>query len=59
MWEKLWNVEKHVNGPTPEHKHTNNRHKYAIFVQDKIFKIKKNPSYIKTNKPNEVIIAKA
>lgn len=58
MWEKLWNIEKNVNGPTLEHKHTNNRHKHAIIVQDKIFKIKKNANYIKTNK-NEAIVAKA
>jgi len=29
---------------------TNNRHSYLIQVQEKIFKIKKNPAYIRTKK---------
>ena len=42
MFEKLLNVEKTVNQPSVQHKHTNNRHRYSISVQDRIFKIKKN-----------------
>lgn len=48
MWEKLLNVEKTSNCPPTMHKHTNNRHQFLITVQDKVFKIKKNPNYLKS-----------
>ena len=54
MFEKLLNVEKTVNQPCVQHKHTNNRHRYSISVQDRIFKIKKNQNYIKKKKEKEM-----
>ena len=54
MFEKLINVEKIQNQPAVPHKHTNNRHRYSITVQDRIFKIKKNPSYIKKKKEKDL-----
>jgi hypothetical protein len=39
---------------------SNNRHRYTIAVQDKIFKIKKNPYYQRKKKRNnESIVAAA
>ena len=37
------------------HKFTNNRHKYEIGVQDRIFKIKKNPLYIPSKKEQALL----
>ena len=47
MWEKLINLEKNATCPNFPHKYTNNKHKYTIAVQDRIFKVKKNPNFIK------------
>lgn len=55
MWQKLLNIEKTQNCPTIPHKITNNRHKYEIQVQDRIFKIKKNPLYIPTKKEQLIL----
>jgi hypothetical protein len=54
MFEKLLNVEKVANMPSVPHKHTNNRHRYNIIVQDRVFKIKKNQNYIKKKKEKEL-----
>jgi hypothetical protein len=45
MWEKLINVEKVEKCPNSNPNLSNNKHKYNICVQDRIFKIKKNPLY--------------
>jgi hypothetical protein len=45
MWEKLINVEKVEKCPNSNPNISNNKHKYNICVQDRIFKIKKNPLY--------------
>ena len=50
MWEKLINVDKCGTCPPSDHKLSNNRNRYVIAVQDKMFKIKKNPVYIKSKK---------
>ena len=47
MWEKLLNIDKTSVCPNFPHRLSNNRHRYTIAVQDRIFKIKKNPNYIK------------
>ena len=47
------NIDKQSTWPSCDHKHTNNRHRYTISVSEKIFKIKKNQSYIRNNKKHE------
>ena len=55
MWEKLMNVDKTPNYPSTVHKYTNNRHQFLITVQDKVFKIKKNPGYLKSKAEKNLI----
>lgn len=52
MWEKLVNLDKSVNCPPQfcDSKLSNNKHRYSIAVQDRVFKIKKNPYYHKKKK---------
>ena len=52
MWEKLLNIEKQSTWPSCEHRNTNNRNRYTISVQDRMFKIKKNATYIRQRKPD-------
>jgi len=59
MWEKLVNIDKQINLPKEEARFLNNRHRYSIIVQDKFFKIKRNPNYIypaKTKNQNKTDI---
>ena len=43
MWEKLINIEKCEKCPPA--KFANNNNEYMICVQDRVFRIKKNPFY--------------
>ena len=43
MWQRLANIEKEAI-PNPN-KHPNNKSLYTIQVQDKIFRMRKNPAY--------------
>ena len=45
MWEKLLNLERTSSCPPPPAGCLNNKNRFNIAVQEKIFKIKKNPSY--------------
>jgi hypothetical protein len=42
MWEKLWNMEKSEAAPN---KYSNFRSEFNIIINDKQFKIKKNPLF--------------
>lgn len=44
MWEKIWNMEKSDAAPN---KYPNSRSEFIINVNDKQFKIKKNPLFKK------------
>lgn len=46
MWEKLINIEKCSSCPPIPPRDQNNKNQYTIAVQDRIFKIKKNPYYV-------------
>lgn len=56
MWEKLLNLERTVACPPPPTGCLNNKNRFNIAVQDKIFKIKKNPSYQPYHKQQEKLI---
>jgi len=47
MWEKLVNIEKLEKCPSSKPLLANNRCEYTICVADRVFRIKKNPYYIK------------
>ena len=49
MWEKLLNLEKTAVCPPHPPQYQNNKHRFSIAIQDKIFKIKKNPCYMPYN----------
>jgi hypothetical protein len=53
MWEKLINIEKCQHCPPTHPRDSNNKNRYTIAVQDRVFKIKKNPFYIQKKKENE------
>ena len=52
MWEKLLNLEKTQMCPTVPPRYLNNKHRFQIAIQDKVFKIKKNPNYIYSIRAN-------
>ena len=54
MWEKLINVEKVQNCPPTHPKNANNKNRYTISVQDRVFKIKKNPLYIHKKRDQDI-----
>ena len=55
MWEKLLNLEKVAVCPQLPPRYQNNKSRYSIAVQEKVFKIKKNPCYAPW-KPSEKLI---
>ena len=42
MWEKIWNLEKPDN---PLNQYPNNKSEFLIHINDKQFKVKKNPNF--------------
>lgn len=55
MWEKLLNLEKTAVCPPQPARYCNNKSRFNIAVQEKIFKIKKNPCYTPYNKQEKQI----
>lgn len=55
MWEKLLNLEKVPVCPPCPLKYQNHKDRFNIAVQDKIFKIKKNPNYTPYTKQEKQI----
>ena len=55
MWEKMLNIEKTTVCPNHPPRYWNNKNRYNIAVQEKIFKIKKNPTYMPYNIPEKPI----
>ena len=53
MWEKMLNLEKTPVCPPQPVRFCNNKNRFNIAVQEKIFKIKKNPCYTPYNKPEK------
>jgi len=52
MWEKLLNVEKVEKCPAT--KYPNNKHETTICVENRVFRIKKNPYYKSHLKRNQM-----
>lgn len=55
MWEKLLNLEKMAVCPPQPLRYCNNKNRFNIAVQEKIFKIKKNPAYTPYHKQEKQI----
>ena len=55
MWEKLLNLERTAACPPLPTSYQNNKNRYNIAVQEKIFKIKKNPCYTPYHKQEKQI----
>lgn len=55
MWEKMLNIEKTLICPTHPPRYWNNKNRYNIAVQEKVFKIKKNATYMPYNRPEKPI----
>lgn len=58
MWEKLLNLEKTPVCPSCPLRFQNNKNRFNIAIQDKIFKIKKNPNYTPYKEPEKVVSSK-
>ena len=54
MWEKMLNIEKTPICPMCPLRFQNNKHRFNIAIQDKVFKIKKNPTYTPYKEPEKV-----
>lgn len=58
MWEKLLNIEKMPICPSCPLRFQNNKHRFNIAIQDKVFKIKKNPTYTPYKEPEKAASTK-